>query len=78
MTHSLQTILFLMMLLGLAACGGGGGGDEGSGNSGGGSTGTTSNTYVVTITDIDMADTRTAQSVDAAGLPITGATVTRN
>jgi hypothetical protein len=74
MTHSLRTIAFLLMLLGLTACGGGGGG----GNSSGGGGGTTPSTYMVTITDIDMIDTRTAQSVDAVGLPIAGATVTRN
>ena len=77
MTHSLRIIAFLMMLLSLAACGGGGGGD-GGGNNGGNGGGTTSSTYVLTVTDIDMTDTRTAQSVDAAGLPIVGATVTRN
>ncbi len=77
MSDSLRTMATIVMLLGLAACGGGGGGGGDGGTIGGGG-GSTSTTYVLTVTGIEMTDTRTAQPVDAAGLPIVGATITRN
>ncbi len=67
----------------LAACGGGGGG-------GGGDTGgtnpppppppppPTSVTFTAELTALELEDTATGQPVDAAGLPVGGATVTRN
>lgn len=64
----------------LAACGGGGGG-------GGGGTNPpppppppppTSVTFTAELTALELEDTATGQPVDAAGLPVRGATVTRN
>lgn len=59
----------------VSACGGGGGGGDNDGSGGGG---TTTSTYSVDLTTIELTDSRTGQPVSLTGLPISGATVTRN
>ncbi|MEJ2128867.1 MAG: hypothetical protein P8X81_08465 [Woeseiaceae bacterium] len=78
MIRGLRYISMMAAALAIAACGGGGGGGGDGGGNGGGGGGGTGTTYTVELTAVEMTDTRTDQAVDATGLPITGATVTRN
>lgn len=66
------TALFALLL---TACHGGGGGGGGGGNGGGGATSTT---FSVQLTDVELQDTRRNLAVGETGLPIGGATITRN
>ncbi len=71
------------VLLSLAACGGGGGGGNGGGNNGGGGGVTpppppASQTYSVALTGVTLTDRQTDDAVAPSGLPIAGATATRN
>jgi len=59
----------------VAACGGGGGGGNGNGDNTGGNPAIT---YTATLTDVALIDTRTGQAINVTGLPIQGATVTKN
>lgn len=72
---NLRNLVLVLMALVVTACGGGGGGSNDGDNGGGGNVGTT---YTVDLTAVGMTDTRTGLSVDASGLPVGGATVTRN
>lgn len=77
MTVSTGKIIVVILVSGalMSACGGGGGG---GGNDNGGGDGTTASTYTVDLTTIEMIDSQTGQPVSPTGLPISGATVTRN
>ncbi len=61
----------------LCACGGGGGGDGGGSSSGGGAT-TAPVTYSANVTALVLEDTRSGEGIVVDGLPLAGATVTRN
>jgi hypothetical protein len=81
--HSMKRVALLAAALSLSACGGGGGG-------GGDNGGTnppppsppppppSSVTFTAELTALELEDTATGQPVDPAGLPVQGATVTRN
>ena len=81
--HSTKRVALLAAAaLSLSACGGGGGG-------GGDNGGTNppppsppppppSVTFTAELTALELEDTATGQPVDPAGLPVQGATVTRN
>ncbi|HKK22974.1 MAG TPA: hypothetical protein VJ947_04745 [Pseudohaliea sp.] len=67
----------------LAACGGGGGGGGGDNNGGTNPPPPpppppSSVTFTAELTALELEDTATGQPVDPAGLPVPGATLTRN
>jgi|GEM_PF-2645536 len=78
MTRTSKRVLpALAPLLFLAACGGGGGG---GGDNGGGPPPPppVAVTYSVTLTELDLEDTRSGTAVDPTGLPVAGAQASRN
>lgn len=69
-------LLLALAAAGTSGCGGGGGGTAGAGGGNGGPP--NAKTYTLELTGLELTDTRTGAAVDAGGLPIKGATVTRD
>ena len=59
----------------VSACGGGGGSDEGGGNV---PPPTAARSYSVQLVDAGLEDSLTGLDVEASGLPVSGATATRD
>ena len=71
------TGLALATLL-LAGCGGGGGGGGGGGNPPPPPPPPQAVTYTLEVTDLSLTDLQTGRTVDETGLPVSGATASRN
>ncbi len=71
-----STCLSLITVL-LAACGGGGSGG-GGGNGNPPPPPPQAVTYTLEVTDVSLTDLQTGRTVDGTGLPVSGATASRN
>lgn len=72
-----KTMATLLASFLLSACGGGGG-DSGSDGPPPPPPPPTATTYTLQLTDANLQDTRSNTTIDPTGLPVTGATATRN